>query len=134
MRNSSKTTRHQTQFVCRQNYGYSSDYITDDMLCANEEGGGKDACHGDSGSPLVTSYGDGVTPGLNYELIGIRKIVRIFIFDSANILLLKGTVSWGYGCAEADYPGVYGRYRRFSRINKNKLGWGGVQGQVEGSG
>jgi len=75
---------------CWQNYGYDSAYITDDMICANEVGGGKDACQGDSGGPMVTSNGDdGVSPGQNYELIGV--------------------VSWGYGCAEADYPGVYAR-------------------------
>ena len=49
------------------------------MLCANEEGGGKDACQGDSGGPLVTSNGDdGVTPGQNYELIGEKKTIEIF--------------------------------------------------------
>ena len=45
---------------------------------------------GDSGGPLVTSSsGDGVTPGQNYELIGV--------------------VSFGQGCALAKYPGVYVR-------------------------
>ena len=64
--------------MCRQTYGYPSDYITDDMLCANEVGGGKDACQGDSGGPLVTSNGDdGVTPGQNYELIGEKKTIKI---------------------------------------------------------
>lgn len=60
----------------------SSDYqgfneITDSMLCAGEEEGGKDGCQGDSGGPFVS---DGV-------LIGIT--------------------SWGNGCARAGYPGVY---------------------------
>jgi len=75
---------------CKNDYGYPSNAITGQMLCANVDGGGKDACQGDSGGPLVTAgSGDGVTAGGNYELIGV--------------------VSWGAGCAEAAYPGVYAR-------------------------
>jgi trypsin len=51
--------------------------ITNNMICAAVTGGGKDACQGDSGGPLVVGG----------QLVGI--------------------VSWGAGCAEPDYPGVY---------------------------
>jgi trypsin len=51
--------------------------ITINMICANVPGGGKDACQGDSGGPLVVAG----------QLVGI--------------------VSWGVGCALAEYPGVY---------------------------
>ncbi|XP_068180372.1 trypsin-3 [Antennarius striatus] len=60
--------------------------ITENMICAGFSTGGKDACQGDSGGPLVC---DG----------------RIY-----------GLVSWGRGCADARFPGVYtavSKYRRW---------------------
>ena len=63
--------------------------LTDNMLCAGVSGGGKDSCQGDSGGPLVYNQGD-------WKLVGI--------------------VSFGIGCAEADFPGVYARVSRY-------LGW-----------
>jgi trypsin len=44
----------------------------------------QDACKRDSGGPLVAKF-------------GTRPV-------------LVGLVSWGQGCAEAKYPGVYTRY------------------------
>ena len=63
--------------------------ILEGMFCAGWNGGGKDACQGDSGGPVKR-----IQRGTNTELVG--------------------AVSWGYGCAQAQYPGVYadvGYYR-----------------------
>ncbi len=65
--------------------GSYKDSITNNMLCAREEGGGEDSCQGDSGGPLVIK-------GAN---------------ASGDVQV--GVVSWGIGCASKDYPGVYAR-------------------------
>ncbi|XP_054860915.1 transmembrane protease serine 9 isoform X3 [Amphiprion ocellaris] len=70
---------------CNCNYGVGQ--ITDNMLCAGLPEGGRDSCQGDSGGPLVIKQGD-------------RWI-------------LSGVVSFGRGCALANFPGVYARVSRF---------------------
>ncbi|XP_027857715.1 trypsin isoform X1 [Xiphophorus couchianus] len=59
--------------------------ITANMICAGYPSGGKDACKGDSGGPLVCRG-------------------RVY-----------GMVSWGNGCGDAQFPGVYTAVSRFRR-------------------
>ncbi|KAH6610374.1 trypsin [Trichoderma cornu-damae] len=65
--------------------------ITTNMFCAGLAQGGKDSCSGDSGGPIVDASGT-----------------------------LQGLVSFGQGCAEAGFAGVYTRVGNFvSFINAN---------------
>jgi trypsin len=65
---------------CNNLYGQGS-IQGDVMICAGVTNGGKDSCQGDSGGPL---------------------------FDEATRKQV-GVVSWGIGCADRRYPGVYSR-------------------------
>ncbi len=67
------------------------------MVCAGLAEGGKDSCQGDSGGPLVGAAADGT-----------RKLI--------------GIVSWGQGCAEPDFYGVYGRVSAFHDVLQSQIG------------
>ncbi len=74
------------QTMYRRNALYSDWEITADQLAAGIIGiGGKDACQGDSGGPLVVPDPSGTG------------------------FVLAGVVSWGLGCAEESFPGLYAR-------------------------
>jgi secreted trypsin-like serine protease len=78
-----------TNEQCQSDYDKSENppnTITDDMMCAAM--GGTDTCQADSGGPLMIANGDG--PAMDPPI-------------------QVGIVSWGEGCADPDYPGVYTR-------------------------
>lgn len=75
------------------------DWITVNMLCAGFAEGGKDACYGDSGGPLM------IPDGQDWGLAGI--------------------VSWGWDCARPYQPGVYTRVSQYIDWIKAKSGIGG---------
>ena len=101
--------------ACRSKNPVYSSKVVDTMLCASVPQGGKvvqgvlcagtdilptaqDACKRDSGGPLVQAEG------------------------GKNTLL--GVVSWGQGCAEARYPGVYTRVSKYRTWIDTQIGGG----------
>ena len=71
--------------ACKQQYAKDNLTITEAMLCASGRTvkGVTDACQGDSGGPLVCLEGER--------------------------FVIAGVISWGHGCGEANFPGVYAR-------------------------
>jgi trypsin len=70
--------------------------ITDGMMCTARDG--TDACDFDSGGPLMLANGD--APAMNPPI-------------------QVGIVSWGKGCANPNYPGVYTRVSYYAKWIKS---------------
>ncbi|XP_063298884.1 mannan-binding lectin serine protease 1 isoform X2 [Pelobates fuscus] len=83
------------QTVCKSAYTKLNKLLTEDMICAGFRDGGKDACEGDSGGPMVTKH------------------------HQKKHWYLAGTVSWGVGCGDKDAYGVYSNvYKNLDWIKK----------------
>ncbi|GAA0855617.1 trypsin-like serine protease [Aliiglaciecola litoralis] len=94
-------TNSQCRQIFAESRGISSSQtgVTDQMICAALDFGGKSACQGDSGGPLF--------------------------IESNNGPLQVGITSWGIGCAVAGYPGVYARVGALlDFINATRFGMG----------
>ena len=86
--------------ICNAAYGGG---ITENMICAGEPAGGKDACQGDSGGPLAFRWYSGQW-------------------------VLAGSVSFGYGCGRPNIPGVYSRMSQYAGWIYEKTGvWSDVE-------
>ena len=85
--NSSQLQVVAVPITTESDYGWGQ--IDADMIMAGYEDGGYDSCQGDSGGPMVVLAADGET------------------------YLQCGIVSWGSGCADPGYPGVYTKVSYF---------------------
>jgi hypothetical protein len=82
---------------CKANYADVEMNITENMICAGLPEGGKDSCQGDSGGPLV--------------------------YQKDSKWFQTGVVSFGEGCAEKDFYGVYTKVSNYGDwIAKVKAG------------
>lgn len=67
--------------TCQSPFSYGPTFDPNTMVCAGN--GTTDTCQGDSGGPLMVPHG--------------------------GVFVLVGVTSWGIGCADPDYPGIYAR-------------------------
>lgn len=67
--------------TCQSPLSYGPAFDPNTMVCAGN--GTTDTCQGDSGGPLMVPHG--------------------------GLFVLVGVTSWGFGCADPDYPGIYAR-------------------------
>ena len=81
-----------TYKYCNSDEVYTGFVNPSSMFCAGYPLGGIDSCQGDSGGPAV--------------------IVKTNASGTKTIARLLGLSSWGKGCAEAGWPGVYARTSR----------------------
>lgn len=104
--------------LCNEMYSKIEDDVTvaisDDMMCAGFDFGGRDACQVLDKLYASKILSNRITP---FQFIGFRMF--IFQYDSGGPMVcfgseedqwvLSGVVSIGYGCARPGFPGIYTR-------------------------
>ncbi|KAH9494424.1 Transmembrane protease serine 3 [Bulinus truncatus] len=75
--------------ICALEDWYGPDFLPNTTFCAGYEQGGQDGCSGDSGGSLICRRN-----GLWYS---------------------QGIHSWGYGCGEFKWPGIYTDVSKYSQ-------------------
>lgn len=93
--------------LCNANYSQefgSDNPVTANMLCAGFDDGGVDTCVGDSGGPVI------------FEENGVWKVA--------------GIVSWGQGCAEPSFFGVYTRVSNYLDFISNNTQVHSIMGSL----